>query len=189
MHGRSVPDLPTFTFSSGYTVALRRLSPRTMQTIDAAVRADHRPPAPPVAMVDYGAGPVAEPNPADPAYEAQLATYAATIAQLRAERLMLLLRDYGLVYTVDQATVDAYRAAMLAQGTPLDEDDRDVFLWHICAATPEDYRRLFASVASVNQPTEDGVRAHIDSFRPDVAGEAADAGAAATRSGELHADV
>lgn len=170
--GRDVPELPKHTFKdSGITVSIRRLSPLTADEVLKAVKRERTPPNPPDNLVDYGDGKkVPEPNPSDPAYEQALAEYNAWVNQEVSDRIMKLVTHRAVVCDVDTDAVTEFRADMTAIGVTLDDDDKAVYVRHICVSTLEDLEELRQAVMERSQPTEKEIQANIDSFRAEVPG-------------------
>lgn len=170
--GRAAPPLPAFTFpDSGITVGLRRFAPDTQDSIVRAIQRDRPPPAVPLVTVEYEEGqPTEEPNPADPDYQQALSDYLQWIALETSKKLVdLALRRIEVA--VDQAAVDQLRADMAAIGTPIeDDDDRMVYIRHICISSTYDLTSMLAYLQRRSLPTEAAVQEFLESFQRPVSG-------------------
>lgn len=169
--GRAVPAHPTITLpDSGITIAVRKLSPMTMLSLDTAVRRDMPPPAVPRSIVDYGDGVTEiEPNPADPDYQAALAAYEQNVRLEAGKRFTRLVATYCLVEW-DSDAVAALRSGMAAIGSPLNaEDDTDayIYVWQIACVSNQDITTLQNFIMGQSQPMEAAVQAHAATF-PDA---------------------
>lgn len=163
--GRAAPPLPAFTFpDSGITVVLRRFAPDTQDAIVRALQRDDPPPAVPIATTELGE----EPNPADPDYQKALSDYFQRLALETSKKLVdLALRRIEV--EVDQAAVDALRADMAAIGTPIeDDDDRMVYIRHICISSTYDLTAMLAYLQRRSLPTEAAVQEFLESFQRSV---------------------
>lgn len=178
MTGRSVPDYPQITLSSGHAVRCRRVSPDTPARLQAAAMrelADTRP-AVPTERAAVGEDPRTRevlyqeiPRPDDPAYLQAFARWEAEVRTAAAHKLRALLEDYAITTETDGEAVAAFRVAMAALGDELaDESDRQVWLWRIVAPTSEDQRALMAFVLGQSIPDQEAIQAQKDSFRGPV---------------------
>lgn len=178
MTGRSVPDYPALTLSSGHTVRCRRVSPDTPARLQAAAMrelAESRP-AVPTENVVMGVDPRTQtevrqdvPRPDDAAYLQAFATWEAQVRRRAAEKWRQLLEDYAVTTETDGEAVAAFRVAMVALGDALpDESDRQVWLWRIVAPTSEDQTALMAFVLGRSIPGQEAIQAQKDTFRRDV---------------------
>lgn len=165
-NGRAVPELATFTFDTGITVHIRKVSPLLIREVSRAFPA----PEPPLNRVDYGDGVIKqEPNPADPDHITALGIYQIEIEQ-RVRRLMIKL---GVEVDIDYDVLAVYRAAMAEAGAALDTDDKVAYVTGVCVGTAEDYQDLVKAITRRSQPTEEAVRDAQESFRGQVSGQGA----------------
>lgn len=167
--GRAVPALPQFTFpDSGITVGLRRIAPDTQNQIVRTLMRENPEPPPPMVVNDYGNGPVEEPHIGHPDYQKALADYWSEINTEAGTRLMqLAIRQ--IVVEVDTEAVAQLRDDMIAIGTPIEEeDDRTVYIRHICLSSMTDLHALMAYLQRRSLPTEAAVQEHTKSFRGNV---------------------
>lgn len=184
--GRSVPPLPTFTFSTGVDVQVRKVGLTTQQAIIAALReawsaAGKGEPQPPVERVNYGTDEEPdykeEPNDADPAYVAALATWSNDF-YVEVQRRILTLAALEAEFTVDRPAVDRLRRHLARVGVTLEDDpelDDDEnakvhYFFHIAAAVQEELNAFYTALHRRSEPTEEAVQAHIATFPGDVAG-------------------
>lgn len=181
--GRAVPPLPTVTFSSGYTVAVRRLPPMTQQRVAEAigrldtVRGMARPTPP---LVESAVEGILEPNEADPDYLAAVERFDSLSKLEFNDRLLLLV----CLDAVEVDMTDALREVITRTRRRLakvgawqddpdlepDENDRVLFIQHIAAANGNDLQALYRAVAELSEPTPEVVEQHIDSFPGDPSG-------------------
>lgn len=170
--GRTVPPLPEHTFKdTGITVNIRRLSPLTADEVTKAIRKERPVPKAPENLVDYGDGKkVPEPNTADPAYIVEVNAYNAWLNEEVGKRLMHLIIHRAVVCDVDADAVAALRADLADIGVTLEDDDKTVYVQHICVGTMDDLEELRQAVMERSQPTEKEIQANLDSFRGDVSG-------------------
>lgn len=169
--GRAVPPLPAFTFpDSGVTVGLRRFAPDTQDQIARALQRENpAPQVPTVEGVENADGTFElEPNPADPDYQQAISKYLQWLA-LETSKKMVDLALRRMEVEVDQAAVDALRADMAAIGTPIeDDDDRMVYIRHICISSTYDLTTMLAYLQRRSLPTEVAVQEFLDSFQRPV---------------------
>lgn len=177
--GRAVPALPKITFSSGYSVSVRRLPPMTQQRLAESiqrmdtVRGITRPAVPKV-VTELGV----EENTADPDYQAALVLWENAIKLEFNDRLLTLV----CLDSVDVPVTDDIRQAIARKRRYLtkagawqddpdlepDENDRVLFMLHIAAARGEDLQLLYRAVVELSEPTPEVVEQHIETF-PSVA--------------------
>lgn len=151
----------TFTFSTGITVRLKRVSPFLI----AELRKAHPPPDPPLQEVDYGDGNKRmEPNAAHPDYLKALEQYQESMWTRQTRYIV----QHGVMLDGDwkeqvAALRDEWRAE---QGAELSEtDDFHAYLQFICAGASDDYLNLVNAIMAGSQPTEAAIKAEADSFR------------------------
>lgn len=183
--GRKVPPLPTFTFrDSGHTVAIRKLSPMTLQEMDRQLRREFPPPEVPVVDVPDGDDGQTrkEANPADPDYQQALVKWQQEHYERAGERTLRLVALRAVEVEVDADALVQLRKDLAIIGTPLPDDpkltpeqnEKYLYVMHILIGSPEDMQDLQAVVMRRSQPTQEAVSEHIASFR---------------NTGELSADV
>lgn len=163
--GRAAP-LPAFTFpDSGITVGLRRFSPDLQDTIARTYQRENPPPEVPQVEVDYGEGPVLEPNAADPDYQQAVSSYLQKMTlDITAKMFDLALRRIEV--EVDQDAVNQLRADMDAINTPIEEaDDRMVYIRYICISSTYDLTSLISYLQRRSMPTEVAVQEFLESFQ------------------------
>lgn len=160
------PSAPLFTFpDSGVTVRLQRFAPDTIAKITRAVQKELPPPKPPEQEVDYGDGDKRlEANEHHPDHLAALQEYQLTVAGELGERLLrLVVRRVDV--EVDIEVVQRFREDMEAIGVPIDdEDDKSVYVRHICISSDRDLSELSSYLIRRSQPTEAAVSEHIATF-------------------------
>lgn len=180
MTGRSTPDHPTITLSSGHAVRCRRVSPDTPARLQAAAMrelADSRPLVP-TERAAVGEDPRTReviyqdiPRPDDAAYLAAFASWEGQVRLRAAHKLRQLLEDYAVLSEVDMEAVTALQAVHAALGDPLDaESGLQIWLWRIVAPTSEDQSALMAFVLGRSVPDREAIQAQKDTFRGDVPG-------------------
>lgn len=178
MTGRSAPDYPQITLSSGHAVRCRRVSPDTPARLQAAAMrelADSRPPVP-TERAAIGEDPRTHeplyqeiPRPDDPAYLKAFAVWERQVRLAAAHKLRTLLEDYAVITEVDAAAVEALQAVHGALGDPLDDETAlQIWLWRIVAPTSEDQNALMAFVLGQSIPAQEAIQAQKDSFRGPV---------------------
>lgn len=153
---------PTFTFSSGLTVGIKRVSPLLM----LALRRENPEPTPPMQEVTYGDDKkVLEANPADPKYIADLKAYEQAMEEKY--RRLIILRGVNYVLNEDQKNeVRELRNFWLeSYGKTLSGSDFEVFIAYLAIQSDSDFTNLFNAVTSRSQPTEAVVSDHLDNFR------------------------
>jgi hypothetical protein len=170
--GRAVPPLPTYTFDTGITVGIRKLSPFLRDDIEAQIRKDDRRdgkvPTPPLAAGVEG---VPEPNESDPDYlEARIAYEAALRPRIQ-ERLLRIAITRGVAVAIDRDALDAYQADMHAAGIEVDEaDEKVLYITRLCIGSNEDTQDLYNAIFTRAMPTREAVEAHKATFPRDVSG-------------------
>lgn len=164
----------TFSFEcqdSGITLTVRKVPYTLSEEINKQYPA---PPAPRVEVTygtpETGIRVVQEENKADPDYQLILRAWRAESEK----RLRKLIVTRGVVLdalTPDQLIqVQQLRDDMQQHGVTLDTDDKNVYLWHIAVATPEDYKDLVTFITRRSGVTEEGKAEAKDRFRGDVQG-------------------
>lgn len=180
--GRSVPDLPKFTFKgSGITVGIRKLGPFTIDAIGRQMRTERKPPVVPKVMANYGSkeapNMVLEENPADPEYQAELARYEREVEDAGGRRILDTIIKHAVVLDdIDYDAVAEMREFLSSVGITQEEldktTDQEIYVKHICIKIPTDISDLQEFVIGESLPSEEAVQAHEDSFRGNVQGQA-----------------
>lgn len=171
--GRDVPALPTFTFKdSGVTVRYRRLSPFTLNQLNAAIRKEKKAPEPPLNEVDYGNGKkVNEPNLADPAYEQALREYEGWVEQEGTTRMTDMIMTYALEpIEIDTEALARYRAFAERFHLECESDDNEIYLRYIAVGSPEDLADVSTLVMRRSEPTPEAIQEAVTTFPGDVPG-------------------
>lgn len=150
-----------FTFECGVEIELRRVPPLTIQEFGRQYEAAHKPPEPPMQTVDYGAGPVMEPNRQNSEYMAQLSVYQARQASVLMDFILLK----GTKLTVDADALAEARADAEASGFRLDGDDRLMYLKHVLIGTNEELVLLRDAILLRGQPTEAAIAQKQEDFK------------------------
>ena len=159
--GRAVPPKPTFTFSTGVTVPLERVSPMFATNLFRANPAPQPPMAP-------GVGGDMEPNPADPEYARQVEEHQNHLA-LKANDMLI---DLGVSedIAIDAAQLARARQKAERYGIPTSGDDRLDYLYLCAIGSNNDLERLLFAISTYTSPTEEAVAAADAAFRSDVGG-------------------
>lgn len=149
----------TYTFSSGWTVQYKRVSPQIVIAVQASIPW----PEPVKQLVDYGNGPVEEANEAAPEYLAALAERGRqvnrTLASIYIERGMLPLDEE------QQAAVDELRQDFAARGlTALPDDDKRCFLEYIACGREGEVGEFLGALTGASQPQEAQIAAAVATF-------------------------
>lgn len=177
--GRAVPPPPTHTFPNGAVATVRQPSQFTLAAIEIGIRTQHPKPQPPLAP---GVGGELEPNPADPAYEADVRAWQEQVQLRTFDALLELYVDVA----VDQAELDTLAGALDRVGVQLAEvSDKVAYIKHCCV---RDLARDLAPVAALIRgeiPTEADVQAHVETFSGDVGGPGSDGRVGAALEGAL----
>jgi hypothetical protein len=116
--------------------------------------------------VDIAGVKVREENKADPDYLAA----AAAHSKEQEQRLQRLIIKRGVVIELsdtDKAEVAELRADMAELGVTLSNNDKEVWLWNIALATPEDYKDLITAIARRSGPTQEAMADARARFRAD----------------------
>lgn len=178
--GRTVPaeKLYDFTFpDTGRTVQIRKISTLLRAEVRRQVigHPDFAKPNPPMSDVDYGNGTVTIPNPAHPIYQQLLRDWTDRVNEEIGNRLRNIIINRAVVAPeVDTDAVKQMRADAADIGSPLDAySDHYVYVAFVCIGSEQDYAELVRAAYERSAPQEAAVQAHIDTFQPDVQGEAA----------------
>lgn len=169
---RNVPPLERVTLSNGVPIGIPKLSALIRQDIAAAVQkemAAEKPPVPTMTGDYYGNGEQTIENPADPAYQRALARWEAKVNRAAADRVIAyVLRR--LEVDVDLEEVERTRADMAAVGVDISEmSDRDVYVRYVAIGPTEDYTAVIQAAFDSSRPTEEAIRAAVESFRAHTA--------------------
>lgn len=170
--------METITLSTGVAVLIRKISPFSLD----AVRRRYPAPAPPMVQVDYGDGKkVNEANESDPDYLAALRDHQALLS----DKITYAMFQLGLDVTVDQASLDVFKADMAALDIPLDGDDKQIYIRHVAIGTKEDMEMIIRAITRTTIPTEEAVQDHLVTFSGDVSRAESDGHPAAALRGSL----
>lgn len=165
--GRAVPPIPEYTFQdTGITVRLRKLSPLLRDDIDTDLRRRFPQPVPPIVETELGK----EENAADPDYRERLARWSIEHVERLGEEWFRAIVELAIECEVDTEAVEKVRAYAKRRGLRLDDDDKYVFVRHVCIATKEDIADLRETVTRRSLPTQEAVDAHKATFRGDAPG-------------------
>lgn len=150
-----------YEFSSGWVVRYYGVP----YALSGAIRASIPKPPVPTQTVDYGLGPVEEPNENDPTYVAALAEHNQKVWRL-VTRLFL---DRGMLPLDDeqQGAVDALKAQLADAGVDISEtqkDDRLIFLDYIAQGYPGESQAFFDTMTGIATPKEEKVAAIAAGF-------------------------
>jgi hypothetical protein len=165
--GRAVPPLPTYTFDTGITVGIRKLSPFLRDDIEAHIRAsdkrEGKAPTPPLAP---GVDGVLELNESDPDYLVAVGAYEVAIRPRIQEKLLRIAIKRGVEVEIDYEAVAAYRADMEAEGVKLpDEDDKYFYVTRLCVGSAQDLSDLYDTIFKRAMPTKEAIEAHKATFQ------------------------
>lgn len=188
--GRAVPTLLSYTFQdSGVTVQMHKMSPMTVQHINAAVTREckalppeheHAYPQPPTQLIAVGGGePIPQVNDGDVDYQRTLAAWQQWAAMEVSRRLMRIVAlDYMEVDEGAIKEVVSYKRRMFKrEGIPLDESempeerytdaerDRVVYLEHVCYGSDTDMQEFAQFLMHRTQPQEAQIGDAIAAFR------------------------
>lgn len=168
---RNVPPLERVTLSNGIPIGIPKLSALIRQDIAAAVQKEMaaEKPQPPTTEVDYGDGPQKIANEADPGYRQLLARWETKVNRAAADRVIsYVLRR--LEVDIDPEEVERTRADMAAVGVDISEmSDRDVYVRYVAIGPTEDYTAVIQAAFDSSRPTEEAIRAAVESFRAHAA--------------------
>lgn len=159
----TVPD-------TGVKLPIRKVSPRLIQEIEKQLRKEMPAPKPPTQTVDYGSGPVEEPNPAHPDYLKAVDEYKQGFNLELSERTQKLLISRGilpfLTLSEDQLNqVCELREQMKANfGVDLPADDKAVFVEMLALGSVEDLTDLTNELIRRSTATEAGIGEHLAKF-------------------------
>lgn len=146
---------------TGRSVLIRKVSPFLMSEIARSFP----PPQPPLQEVDYGDGPVLEPNPAHPDYERAMQEYNMSLEE-KVRRMMI---RRGVVIQWDdekRAEVQQLRDEWREEfGTELSGSDELIYVSHICIGTGEDFGELIEAIQQRSHPTGPEVELARSGFR------------------------
>lgn len=158
-----------FTFpDSGEKIWVRRISP----LLAVKLRQAKKPPSPPMQKVNYGTPDHPdwreEENTASPVYLADLQDYNADLEK-RMQRFMIRRGTFVEMTDAIKEQVRDVRELMAEEGVDLsDESDSMVYILYIAVTSDDDLRGLLNAIVKVSQPTEEAIKAHMDSFQPPV---------------------
>jgi hypothetical protein len=162
----------TYTTSTGSVLTYRRLALGTSDLIKAAVMREmaHERPAPPEQTVETANGPQTIVNETHPDHIEAVKAWDAKVEHEARLRMVRLVTDYGLEPTVtDTEAVARYRAAFEAIGVPLDDNDRDLYIWRIACPDQHDVNKLMAAIMGL-EALEEAIGRGRQAFRRPVSG-------------------
>lgn len=153
---------------TGYTVAIRKVSPNTLVDFNNWFNAAYPEPEPPTQEINFGdeAHPDMRPerNESHPDYKAALVERRK---KLNAESQNMLI-DEGVVYELtdaDKTAVADYKARYKARtGAALAGNDKSIFIRYIALGTPEDINELVQAITRRTQPTEGAIGEQLKSL-------------------------
>lgn len=163
LKGRSVPPLPTFTFSTGITVSLRRVSPFLLH----AVQQQFPAPKPPVIDVEYGDGKTRhEANEADPDYQDKLAEHQAMLN----DKLNDLMLEGGIVVDFDANELEEAKRVVATIGAAFPEEasDKLAYIKYVCIGNGDDITNVIRAIQGQSFPTEANVQQYVETFPGNV---------------------
>lgn len=179
--GRAARPLPEFTFpGSGVVVQIRRMGPFTLESVKMALAAEKEIPKPPKVQVNYGTQDKPEyhweENPADPKYAEELIKYQAELGEQTGRRVIDLIIKHAVEVDPDPEEVRNTREFLIDLGTPAEDverlSDKELYIKHVCIVSGLDLVALQQFVIGQSVPTEERIKAHEDSFRGNVSGQA-----------------
>jgi len=160
--------LPTFTFKNGVVATIHHVGQMTIAHVAAGV--EKKVPAVPVPTftTDMGAGPVEQPNPADPAYQRAVAERRGRVNMLTMDKLIELALDIA----IDQADLARVKSGLERIGEPIDEiSDKVAYVKHCCVSDGSELKTLGELIRGELEAAADAAAA---TFSSDVPGAAAE---------------
>lgn len=152
-----------FTFSTGKTVGIRRVSP----LLAYALRRQFPPPKPPMQEVEHAAGGGRqEPNPSHPDHLEALAAHQELVNH-KTQDLMI---EGGVEVEVDQEALAQARALMEMSGAvlPTEISEKVAYIKYCLVGSAEDIAGIIRAVQGISQPTEEAVANHTATFPGDA---------------------
>ena len=188
VRGRAAPARQRHTFKdSGITVELHKIGPTTIQRIAETIRREaralpvgdeNRYPEPPVEVVEIGGVKSEERNVNSPEYRAALDRWGQwAMGQVNDRLFRVAAVDAVIpVDTTDEEiheVVSRVRRRLAAEGVVLktfdgytpEENDRIVWVQHVCVSSTEDMTEFYAALTKRSQISEEAVDAHLATFR------------------------
>lgn len=162
----------TYTFDTGITVHIRKLSPFLRDDIEAQLRRDDmssgNAPSPPLAPGMDGA---MEPNEADPDYIEARNAYERELLTRINEKLLRVAIKRGVDVEIDHDALNQWREDMADAGITVDETDEKVlYVTRLCFGSHADAQDLYNAIFTRSVPTREAVEAHKATFPRDVSG-------------------
>ena len=151
-----------YTFQNGRQIGYRQVSHHTIEALRQAMPE----PAPPTQTVEGPDGKaVTVPNPADPAHMEALREHARAFGQFM-HRMMLLWGADFLLDEARQAEIAEFRAGMraISDAIVLPEDDKELYLFHLCIGTSIEELDFFNAIRGLSQPTQEATAAAVGTF-------------------------
>lgn len=158
-------QIATHTFSTGYVVGVRRVSPFLEQQVRRALPA----PQPPVVAVEYPDGAVQEPNPDDPDYAQAVEDHETEIYERVA--WLTLLRGTIIPASEYLRGLRALKRDFDLVGVPWpgpETDKRRMWLEMIAAGDASELRSLIHAIRNASIVAEEAVQEWIAVFRRDI---------------------
>lgn len=174
------PETKQFTFLSGRSVRIRHVSHHLVEEVTRALP----PPPPPIIKTKIGDKETEIENTADPDYLAARVAYEREVTR----RFQALYTLRGAEFTLgelEKREIAALRADMALINTELPEDDRIVYLYHLCLTSETEEVEFLRAVRGYSQPTKEATAAAAATFRGPLPGETDRAMATGEERGEL----
>lgn len=159
-----------FTFSTGITAQVGKVSPTLIADIERAIRQQwaDKEPRPPVEQVDMGAGPVELPNPHDPDYLAAKAEFDRELDMEVTRRWDDIIIRRAVQLAVDEEALNAVAAdyaAVMGEPLPLTGDRKVDYVRRVAIGSWQDIAELRRIVTQRSIPTREAVQAHAATFQ------------------------
>lgn len=159
-----------FTFSTGITARIGKVSPLLIADIERALRRQwaNDEPQPPTESVDMGAGPVDLPNPHDPDYLAAKAEFDQRVDTEVSRRWDEMIIRRAVEIEVDEQALNAVAAdyaAVMGEPLPLTGDRKVDYVRRVAIGSWQDIAELRRIVTQRSIPTREAVQAHAATFQ------------------------
>lgn len=172
--GREVPP-QKFTFSTGVTVGLKRVSPLLRDDIDAQLRVEHPVPEPPMKKRNYGTEDepewIEEVDLSDSKFKEDLRKWGIEHANRLGDKLLWVAVRRGVEIELGEEElrqVQEVRDDLLAVGTQLDPDDKFVYITRVALGSTDELRELHDLIFAQSRPSQQEVDAIKATFPSDV---------------------